>query len=590
MKQILVIREYDSALGKYNVFDKEIEQIERFKIEGFNVVFEDISTDTIIESFDYYFTVLINKYIKTEFDLIVIPAWLRIPLFYNGFKLAMHWRLTNFTSSRVKMLIYGFEEELSIYKNCSFSIFLNSDKVFYKKFKDLNLHEFLKEFNFEEDKNYDLKGNLKYFSVKPPTNYLTAHSITNEWSILKWATAIGIDKNSFAFRTVENSINSFLYYKYLKAYYGLNDFQNKVDLRLTEKGKILFIDDELKKGWELIFNHICFGINQECRRFMGHDFKNSNNPSDIIENIKETVKEFDPDVVILDLRLHDSDYQNDIEIEETTGYQALNEIKEINKGIQVIILTASNKVWNMQALQRIGADGFIVKEGPENSYDKKFTKKSLENIYKTIDKCFSRSYLKKVYIDFTPIQTRCSNLMKIKPHKYNNKINQGILEDMNAQLEVFERLITFDPFDRRYAFNTIILIFEKILNSCYIDVGTNEHAVEIDLFNKVKCNYLDGTSRKLSITPLGPNEYTSGEVKIYGEDERYYNCAASRAPFNFKLTCVLHYKYNLNLNNEIFKYFELYTIRSKGVAHDGYRLVSKDNILTSLKLLATLIQ
>lgn len=50
-------------------------------------------------------------------------------------------------------------------------------------------------------------------------------------------------------------------------------------------------------------------------------------------------------------------------------------IKKINPGIQVIIFSATNKVWNLQALQEAGADGFIIKESPENSIDPNFTKK-----------------------------------------------------------------------------------------------------------------------------------------------------------------------------------------------------------------------
>nr|WP_294723797.1 hypothetical protein [Prevotella sp.] len=70
----------------------------------------------------------------------------------------------------------------------------------------------------------------------------------------------------------------------------------------------------------------------------------------------------------------------------------MKKIKEFNAGIQVIIFSATNKVWNLLALQKYGADGFIIKEGPENSKEPSFTIQTIENFINTMSLCISNRY------------------------------------------------------------------------------------------------------------------------------------------------------------------------------------------------------
>ena len=87
--------------------------------------------------------------------------------------------------------------------------------------------------------------------------------------------------------------------------------------------------------------------------------------------------------MILDLRLHKEDFNNK-PIDEITGFKILEKIKNHNKGIQVIIFSATNKIWNLQALQNAGADGFIIKESPNNNFEPGFTKQSIEKMLQSI--------------------------------------------------------------------------------------------------------------------------------------------------------------------------------------------------------------
>ena len=52
------------------------------------------------------------------------------------------------------------------------------------------------------------------------------------------------------------------------------------------------------------------------------------------------------------LRLNGAAEDGQLVPEEFSGYKVLRRIKELNRGNQVIMLTASNKAWNLKALRR----------------------------------------------------------------------------------------------------------------------------------------------------------------------------------------------------------------------------------------------
>jgi DNA-binding NarL/FixJ family response regulator len=97
--------------------------------------------------------------------------------------------------------------------------------------------------------------------------------------------------------------------------------------------------------------------------------------NELIKKVIQKVTVDDIDAVLLDFRLLPIDFTVD-KIEEITGVKILQEIKKLTPGILVIIFFATNKIWNLQAYQDAGLDGFILKESLENSIDKDFTKSS----------------------------------------------------------------------------------------------------------------------------------------------------------------------------------------------------------------------
>ena len=71
---------------------------------------------------------------------------------------------------------------------------------------------------------------------------------------MRWAKALKLESKEIT--KIENSIGSSLFYKYLKTKHPIIEIAKSSNLKLAKKGKILFVDDELDKGWINIFKKI----------------------------------------------------------------------------------------------------------------------------------------------------------------------------------------------------------------------------------------------------------------------------------------------------------------------------------------------
>lgn len=327
------------------------------------------------------------------------------PLNYNGVGIALkiYFQTISESINKIRIILFGFEDKQSFFQFCNYSNILKCPGIEYVEIGNENLEEIL-EIEVKELNVVEIKQSLLNIGIKPPTSYKSHHSIANEWSILRWAKALQIKSDSL--EKIREEVDSSLYYKYLKSIYPIKKGENIKNGKLKNSGKILFIDDEVEKGWGVIFKEIC-GVELTV---YGSEFKDWITEKIIRESFNRA-KEFD--VVILDLRLHDDDFDEN-DPKNLTGYKILKKIKEHNNGIQVIIFSATNKIWNLQALESAGADGFIIKESPEMSVDPDFTSISIENIYKTIDECLDYAFVKCFYEKYVMLK---ENLERKKRNK-----------------------------------------------------------------------------------------------------------------------------------------------------------------------------
>jgi len=182
--------------------------------------------------------------------------------------------------------------------------------------------------------------------------------------------------------------------------------------------KILHIDDQWADGWGEIFSKIIYLNSKPIptdkipQSYKFNDFFRSIKPSEcsveqLEENFKNSVKQikeknFDYDLVLLDLRLLERDNQRDNEdVANLSGAIFLRLFREDFKGVPVLMTTASNKIWSYEELMKLGADAYWMKEGIDNYFS---TEESLINYCKflnLVEKMTSESYAILKEIDST---------------------------------------------------------------------------------------------------------------------------------------------------------------------------------------------
>lgn len=320
---------------------------------------------------------------------------------YHGVEIFLKSYFKSLTSGveKVRFVLCGFEDELSFFKYSEFSQVLKLPNVSYLQI-NASFNENLLKFESDEiqkiDKSLALQG-IRNVNIRRPLSYKTNHSLINEWSIFRWSQILSIEQNLPEY--IKYEIKNSLFFRYLMTINEIKEIDKISNSNLSSgiSSTVLLIDDEEEKGWQSFFKTL-LGNNVKFES-IGKDFKSESTQEGVIEKAKRKILQSQPfpDIVILDLRLHDHDYTNGIKPSDLTGIKILQEIKNINKGIQVIVFSATNKATNLQYALDVGADGFIMKESPENSKDSNYSKESVNQIISILKTSSKRSFLKDIW-------------------------------------------------------------------------------------------------------------------------------------------------------------------------------------------------
>jgi DNA-binding NarL/FixJ family response regulator len=447
--------------------------------------------------------IITNNLLNDHFTNIVIPVCFGEVLSdFLGLRLATHIKCTPGINQLSNVFLYSFTGIQDYFSNECFNI-LKTKGVF---LIDYSIDSMLKSITIDKKhlSKEGLVNEVKKLKMDVPLNYEDSHSITNEWAIYRWANTI--NTTDTAITRIGNKLDVDLYYKYLKTIYPLNEFEslNSNELKLNFEGKptILYIDDEAEKGWREIFEKILMDENDTEFFHLDNEF-NEKTKKEIVEISLNQVIEEDVDLVILDFRLHKEDFEN-VPLQEITGYQILKGIKEINKGIQVIIFSATNKVWNLQALQDAKADGFILKESPENSNDLSFTKQSIENMIHLLGNCLNRTFLKGIYESIQSIQ---SHINSISNNTGGLGLDEGLLK-IRLKNEIFIQLdIIYDCLNKSSEnISTEIQDENSYLNLSFISI--------YKLVELINDYFTDETGRKLKSNSISVQRYNQNSQEF----------------------------------------------------------------------------
>lgn len=134
--------------------------------------------------------------------------------------------------------------------------------------------------------------------------------------------------------------------------------------------KILLIDDKANKGWSQLLEKV-FPIK-------GMSFEIAMDINSALEKIKNKY-----DLIFIDLRLDAKDHNQNI-IENFSGFKILKRIKEDflkpNFSTPIILITASNKIWNINNFLDYGVDAYYIKEHPDHISDQETSKQNYDKL------------------------------------------------------------------------------------------------------------------------------------------------------------------------------------------------------------------
>lgn len=410
----------------------------------------------------------IQSFLNTNFNtaeeyVIYVPAIINndSALSYSGVELAL-WIYTFFIlhqNVKFHIIILGTETKGAFFEHCRYANIVLAPNVHFVQNSHKEIDFFLNNYDLTNYFSKDiLIQSLKSVNVEPPSAFKNAHTITNEWCIYRWSKALSIERT-------KNEIEDSLYFTYIRTILSIDDI-SRVSRNCTPANKVLVVDDEIDKGWNVFFESLLSG-HVKC---IGSDFKKAKSRDEIIQSIKMVVEEYDPDTIILDLRLHDSDHTNYNPKAKLTGIKVLEEVKRINKGIQVIGFTASNKVWNLTAWQELGIDGFIIKESPSKSVETGYTEKSINLLIGAIEKAASKAYLKEIY----KANHEAMNKLRQLSNKKYKVLDKSVTEAIISYLQLAQSSLFSDKPNLATAFMYYFLIIEAFSNQMIDSNGVQD--------------------------------------------------------------------------------------------------------------------
>ena len=417
---------------------------------------------------------------------------------YFGIRLAYHIRLTKSLHIKAYIPVVFIAEESVQFLGLTYPepLILFTPGIYLIKETIEDYRKVLKwysEGNIKSLGNFD--GFIKAITMSPPTNYQSHHSVANEWSILRWAKVLNIPDSEKLLLGVKKNIESLLYYKFLLAKYPIRNMPSSAEFDIIGKGKVLYIDDEWNKGWEVVLNQLMLSSSDIIFETYKNDFKDKATEV-ILAECKQKIISSNPDIVLLDLRLSDSDFLSNTKSNELTGYKVLREIKLINPGIQVLIFTASNKVWNFTELQQAGADGFILKESPELSADADYSKGAIEKLASSLTVAFKMSFLKRVYLKTKEIESLKLIGTSEEELEFRTRLKNNLDIAFKLLMETKYSIKYF-----KYAYLQLFQIIEDFIKLSYVFKEGSDSYVYID--DKVVCvnqTHADNWTTAISLT------------------------------------------------------------------------------------------
>lgn len=526
---------------------------------------------------DIHRWLIVNKHLLLMGEKLIIPVRLgNEDAEYMGLYIGMHIRLTKELEG-VRFLPILFitddskEEILSNqiknHKEKSALLLFTKGCYLLSAF-DLNNYVTRQLASIELD-NYEVDF-LNQLAITLPDKY-GKHSLANIWGAFRLA--------KFAGYPLSLEKPTSLYFKFKDSFTNNEIVPNTNNTigRYNESCKAVLIDDNADSGWSEILRHILRS------KIINYGKAVS---LEVIPTYEEAINYsnyLNFDIVFLDLRLlKEEDKANHVSgIEDFTGTKVLRKIKDINKGIQVIIFTASNKVWNIEKLLEIGANGYYIKESPEYIHNEVFSKENYNELLVTIKKALSHKYLRRV----DSIHKKCLNYISIdRPGRSNSY--QRFYDRTIASFEIANQLLGKTNIDSKY-FNFAFLTYFQIIED-YVSQRDN-----FDFISKREC-YVGSTRTRIIDDSMGSLiwKLTYIQDRVNGD---YFEIFDEVKPNEVsiqtlaKVSFVLAFMFHKN-NSFLKKWANLNNIRNTKAGHGGANgYVTSANIEELLEIIELIL-
>lgn len=512
-----------------------------------------------------YHSWLNDEFKAKEIDKIIIPVSISNDGTINteGLLLGLHIRL-NYELPLAKRLvpiifISNFTIENIIKKN-HFDKDNNPQNliftkgVYFSSFDIEDIIETVKKANSCSDTEYNT-GILSKLNINRKSDS-GGHDIANAWGCFKVAQVIGIDDKRFQLESISKHLKQ-LYAKHLICKNETFSNEERIDLNPIKcNGKnILFIDDKADEGWAELMKNLFKGA--------GDNFVSVDSSKYKADDVHKSFKDFDGfykecqshigkdwDLIVIDLRLNPEKEDIDNEMIAPTdfsGYKLIDEFFKENEGYQIIVLTASNKIWNINAALKRGANSYYIKESPEFNYPISETKKLLDKFKSDVVECFERGYLKHIFKEKQDL------IYSIDSMNYNSKFLETLKNQLNLTYYLLSKAETKEQF--AYAYVSLYMIIETVNN--HFVVKTTNDEWEINIGNKPLLDWAYDTSTK---------SYMNTNVSVVG----------NKPPEWQKLAGLYFQIWNKQDNKFVQKFYYLITKRN-GFVHNDKEILDKTN-------------
>lgn len=436
-----------------------------------------------------YHTWLNDEFKAKEIDKIIIPISISNDHTVNtiGLLLGLHIRL-NYELSLEKRLIpiiflSNFTVENLIKVN-SFDSDNNPQNLIFTKgvyFSSFDIEDIQKTIISSAPclKADYYKNVLSKLNIKRKEAY-GGHDIANAWGCFKVAQVIGVDSKIYQLDSIAKHLTQ-LYSKYLICKNETFSTENRIDLNPIKcNGKnILFIDDKSDDGWAELMKNLFRGA--------GDNFKYVDSSRYKADDLHKSFKDFDGfykecqshigkdwDLIIIDLRLNPEKEDIDNELIKPTdfsGYKLIDEFLTKNEGYQIIVLTASNKIWNINSALKRGANSYFIKESPEFNFPISETKKLLDKFKSDVKVCFERAYLQQIFKEKKDL------IHSINEMEYGSDFLETLKNQLNLAFYLLSKAETKEQF--AYAYVSLYMIIETVNNQFVVKTSNDEWMINI---------------------------------------------------------------------------------------------------------------